>query len=122
MFYIIEQQNKNLQISKIISDYLKNRYPRIAFKILQSFKTPPSHQSNTYFIINEDICLNEQELEVAKNIRKNDRFGHIILISKNIDYLQLFRSHINFLEIIDCNNNLKEEIYNCIDFLNKNIS
>ncbi|WP_167753838.1 hypothetical protein [Granulicatella sp. WM01] len=121
MFYIIEQ-HKNLQITKIISNYLKNRYPRIVFKILQSFKAHPSHQSNTYFIINKDIYLNEQELEVAKNIRKNDRFGHIILISKNINYLQLFRSHINFLEIIDCDNNLKEEIYNCIDFLKKNIS
>ncbi|CYY24566.1 hypothetical protein HPA42_08365 [Streptococcus suis] len=44
MFYIIEQQNKNLQITKIISDYLKNRYPKIAFKILQSFKAPPTHR------------------------------------------------------------------------------
>lgn len=121
MFYIIEQQHKNLQITNIISDYLKNRYPRTAFKILQSFKANLPHQSNTYFIINEDICLNEQSLEVVKNIRRNDQFGYIILISKNIDYQQLFRSHINFLEIIDCDNNLKEEICNCIDFLNKNI-
>lgn len=122
MFYIIEQQRKNLQITSIISDYLKNRYPRTTFKILQSFKPDLSHQSNTYFIINEDICLNEEALEAVKNIRKNDQFGYIILISKNIDYQQLFRSHINFLEIIECDNNLKEEICNCIDFLHKNTS
>lgn len=82
MFYIIEQQHKNLQITNIISDYLKNRYPRTAFKILQSFKANLSHQSNTYFIINEDICLNEQLLEVVKNIRKNDQLVTLSLFQK----------------------------------------
>lgn len=122
MFYIIEQENKSLQISKIISDYLKSRYPKTNFKIVQHLKTSPAHRSNLYFIINDDICLNEKELEIAKNIRKNDQFGHIILISKNINYLQLFRSHINFLEIIDSSSDSKKEIYNCIDFLSKTIS
>lgn len=122
MFYIIEQENKSLQISKIISDYLKSRYPKTNFKIVQNLKTSPAHRSNLYFIINDDICLNEKELEIAKNIRKNDQFGHIVLISKKINYLQLFRSHINFLEIIDSSSDSKKEIYNCIDFLSKTIS
>ncbi|EMO8691284.1 TPA: hypothetical protein ACHC9S_001413 [Streptococcus pyogenes] len=121
MIYIIEQQNSKPGIRPFIENYLKESYPKIPFQTLKNSIDVTNIQPNTYFIINNNNNSKDY-LNLASEIRKNDQFGHIILISKNINYQSLFRSHIAFFEIIDSNQHPETQITNCIDFLYRNNS
>jgi len=121
MIYIIEQQNSNPNIQPFIENYLKEYYPRIPFQSLKNSIDITNIQHNTYFIINDNNNPDDY-LNLASKIRKNDQFGHIILITKNIDYQSLFRSHIAFFEIIDSDQQPELQIIDCINFLFHNTS
>ena len=121
MIYIIEQQNSNPNIQPFIENYLKEYYPIIQFQSLKNSIDITNIQHNTYFIINDNNNPDDY-LNLASKIRKNDQFGHIILITKNIDYQSLFRSHIAFFEIIDSDQQPELQIIDCINFLFHNTS
>ncbi|NQK17497.1 hypothetical protein HO520_10730 [Streptococcus suis] len=120
MLYIINQETSNSEIITFIANYLKKYYPKIHFKTVKNSVDIANIQHNTYFIINNNSNP-KNYLKLAKKIRQKDKYGDIILISKNINYQELFRSHITFFEVIDDTQTPKTRIKECIDFLYQNI-
>lgn len=115
MLYIIINDKYKQDVQKTITNYIQQHYFKVDIKIQETGQIYESqHHTNLYFIVNK------HGLDIAQYIRNHDQGGHIVLVTENIDYTQLFRSHIRFLGVIDSNHDVQAEIEDYIDFAMKN--
>lgn len=117
MFYLIEKQNGRSQISQFIAAYLTTHFPQIIYSSLADTNLIAKNQINVYFIIDMMPRYHEACLALAKDIRHHDKSGHVIYISKFIDYRQLYQTRVAFLEVIPYDHTMTIKLTECIDYI-----
>lgn len=98
MIYLIQPQFYQKTIIELIEQHLGQSHSKTNFQVRHScLNLNHFLKLNTYFIINDSQIKDWDGMQIAKQIRKRDKHGLLILISDQIDYLTLFRSHLAFL-------------------------
>lgn len=94
MIYLLQPRDYPAKIRDILQQALKGK--RVHFQTVSEIP-PPTDESHIYFIINDGENKRWSGMDYARAVRKQDRTGHLILISDDLDYRMLFRSHLSFL-------------------------
>lgn len=94
MIYLLQLRDYPAKIRNILQQALEGK--RVRFQTVSEIPRP-TDESHTYFIINDVENETWSGMDCARAVRKQDRTGHLILISNDLDYHMLFRSHLSFL-------------------------
>lgn len=115
MIYFIKPKNDNSSIWRFLKQIFKKHYPNetvLEQEHTQIQKSP----NNVYFIINLQENNQYDGIKAAKNIRTEDSYGHIILLTDTLDYTRFFRSYVGFLGVINFKNYTLREIQEYLGF------
>lgn len=116
MIYLLQPEHYPDTFQRLIRLYLQ--YHQITDQLIVSSTEPYAvtlHQSY-YFIISDKLFKDWSALQIARSIRQKFPNSPLIFIGDEIDYQELFRSHLEFLDVIssrDPNPDLEE----CLDYL-----
>ena len=115
MIYVMQPVWYNKNFYRIIKDILTEHYPNKAVKYRSFYKLIPNHKApNTYFIINDVHLKAWNGIEVAKKIRSKEPHSNLILISNDLDYQKIYRTHLCFLGVLNLSKINRNDITNYI--------
>ncbi|MEX2784199.1 hypothetical protein AB3331_03250 [Streptococcus sp. H49] len=117
MIYLIQPLFYKTDLEIIIQDYLKQKYPNHRLIISHHIDFPLLSKVNLFFIIDDSTLKDWDGIQQSKYIRfsSNGYSDQIILVSDQLNYTMIFRTHISFLGVISSKELDKNEICQYID-------
>lgn len=111
MIYVMQPVWYNKNFYRTIKEILAEHYPNRAIKHKSSYRLIPNHKTpNTYFIINDVHLKSWNGIKIAKKIRLKEPHSNLILISNDLDYQKMYRTHLCFLGILNLSKIDKTEL------------
>lgn len=102
MIYVMQPVWYNKNFYRTIKEILAEHYPNRAIKHKSFYRLIPNHKTpNTYFIINDVHLKTWNGIKIAKQIRSKEPHSNLILISNDLDYQKMYRTHLCFLGILN---------------------
>jgi len=111
MIYVMQPVWYNKNFYRTIKEILAEHYPNRAIKHKSFYQLIPNHKTpNTYFIINDVHLKSWNGIKIAKKIRLKEPHSNLILISNDLDYQKMYRTHLCFLGILNLSKIDKTEL------------